>query len=350
MVCFWLETSFQKVLLVLIFVTGGTGFLGRHLIPALCRAGHSLRVLTRTPTRYPWLTQYPNLEVISGDLRTGEGLATVQDCDVVVHAAGLFSMWEQAGDFQAANVRGTENLLQAARQAGIRRFIYVSTVAVIGNPQPGALIDEQHPPRPADAYQASKLLAEQHVTQFCAENDIESIILRPGAFYGPLGEYAFNRLFFTDPLRGILMQMDGGHYIIFPAYIGDVAQSILLALVRGRSGETYHICGECLSHREIFDIVCEEAGLHWPRLTLPGLVGVNFSRLLNWIASFTGREPFWPLGLRSYVFNDWRVSSAKAERELGFVATDFRDGARRTLNWYRAGKPQHLPELSCGDG
>jgi len=333
----------------MIFVTGGTGFLGHHLIPVLCRAGYPIRVLTRTPENHPWLTNYQKLEVIPGDLRTGEGLAAVDGCEVVVHAAGLFSMWEHAGDFEAANVRGTENLLRAAKEAGVRRFIYVSTVAVMGNPQSGTIIDEQYPPRPADAYQASKLLAEQRVLKFCAEHDIESIILRPGAFYGPLGEYAFNRLFFTDPMRGILMQMDGGYYIQFPAYIGDVAQSVLLALTKGRSGEIYNICGECLSHREIFDIVCEEANLYWPRLKLPGFVGVNFSRLLNWIASFTGQEPFWPLGLRSYVFNDWQVSSDKARQELGFVATDFRVGARRTLDWYLRGKPELLPEHACGE-
>lgn len=331
----------------MIFVTGGTGFLGHHLISRLCRAGYPIRVLTRTPERYPWLATYPHLEVIRGDLRTGEGLDAVHGCDLVIHAAGLFSMWEQAGDFEEVNVQGTNNLLQAAAAANVMRFVYVSTLAVLGNPQSGTIIDEQYPPRPADAYQASKLLAEQRVQQFCATSGIESIVLRPGAFYGPLGMYAFNRLFFTDPMRGILMQMDGGHYIIFPVYIGDVAESILLALTKGRSGEIYNICGECLSHRELFDIVCEEANLHWPRLNLPAVVGINFSRLLNWIASFTGQEPFWPLGLRSYVFNDWAVSSEKAEHELGFVATDFRTGASRTIAWYRAGKPQHFPELDC---
>ncbi len=331
----------------MIFVTGGTGFLGRHLIPVLCRAGYAVRVLTRDPERHPWLKTYPRLEVIRGDLRTGEGLDAVNGCDLVIHAAGLFSMWEQAGDFEAANVQGTDNLLRAAATANVKRVVYVSTVAVIGNPQSGTIIDEQYPPRPADAYQASKLLAEQHVHHFCAANDIESLILRPGAFYGPLGQYAFNRLFFTDPMRGILMQMDGGKYINFPVYIADVAESILLALTKGRTGEIYNICGECLSHRELFDIVCEEANLHWPRLNLPAFIGINFSRFLNWIASFTGQEPFWPLGLRSYVFYDWVVSSEKAERELGFVATDFRTGARRTIAWYQAGKPQHFPELDC---
>lgn len=331
----------------MIFVTGGTGFLGRHLIPTLCRAGYPLRVLTRHPEANRWLCKYPRVEVVRGDLTSGEGLDAVQGCDYVIHAAGLFSMWNMAGDFDATNVMGTENLLALATHANVKRVVYVSTIAVIGNPQPSCIIDEAHPPRPADPYQASKLKAEQIIKRYHYQQHIETVILRAGAFYGPLGDYAFNRLFFTDPMRGIIMQMDGGHYRIFPVYIGDVAQGILLALTQGRSGEIYNLSGEPISHRAAFDIICKEADIHWPRLNLPGFVGINFSRLLNLISRITRREPFWPLGLRSYVFNDWHVSSDKARQELGFVPTDFIDGAKRTIAWYRAGKPDWLPELDC---
>jgi nucleoside-diphosphate-sugar epimerase len=331
----------------MIFVTGGTGFLGRHLLPTLCKAGYPMRVLTRTPQKHLWLKHYPNLEVIQGDIRTGEGLEAVEGCDYVIHAAALFSMWSMAGDFEATNAQGTENLLIAATNANVKRLIYVSTIAVIGNPQKGRVIDETHPPRPDDLYQASKLHAEQVVRRFHDERHIETIILRPGAFYGPLGDYAFNRLFFTDPLRGLIVQPDGGHYLTFPIYIGDVAQGILLALKRGRSGEIYNICGESLSHRAVYDIVCEEADLHWPRVYLPSFLGIAGASVLTHLSRITRQEPFYPLGMRSYVFNDWCVSSDKAKRELDFAPTAFRNGAKRTLAWYRAGKPDWLPELEC---
>jgi nucleoside-diphosphate-sugar epimerase len=331
----------------MIFVTGGTGFLGRHLIPTLCRAGYSLRVLTRQPEANKWLCKYPHVEVVAGDLTSGEGLDAVQGCEYVIHAAGLFSMWNMAGDFEATNVAGTEHLLAEATRANVKRLVYVSTLAVIGNPQPQRIVDEAHPPRPADPYQASKLKAEQVIKRYHYEHDIETVILRPGAFYGPLGDYAFNRLFFTDPLRGIIMQMDGGYYRIFPVYIGDAAQGILLALTQGKSGEIYNLSGEPISHRAAFDIICKEADIHWLRLNLPGFVGINFSRFLNLLSRITRREPFWPLGLRSYVFNDWHVTSDKARRELGFTPIDFADGAKRTLAWYRAGKPDWLSELEC---
>lgn len=331
----------------MIFLTGGTGFLGHHLVAALCRQGVPVRLLSRTPNAYPWLVNYPNVTVVQGDLRDYDAvLAGMQGCDRVIHAAGLFSMWQDAGDFIATNVLGTQNVINAARVCGVKRLVYVSTVAVIGKPQPGRIIDEQHPPNPSDLYQASKLEAEREILS-SADATLSTVVVRPGAFYGPMGTYAFNRLFFIDPMRGLIMQMDGGKYIIFPAYIGDVAQGILLALAKGQTGEIYNLCGETLSHRAAFDIICEEAGIRWPRLTIPGWVGINFARLLTFISKITRREPFYPVGLRSYVFNDWVVSSDKAIDELGFQPTPFRDGARHTIAWFKAGKPDTIPEVVC---
>ncbi len=333
----------------MIFVTGGTGFLGRHLLAQLCVAGYAVRVLTRSPHQYDWLRQYPNLDIVKGDVAKNEGLDAIAGCDYVIHAAGLFSMWQGAGDFEATNTIGTQNLLASAIKHQVKRFIHVSTIAVIGDPQTNLIIDETHPPRPADHYQSSKLLAEQFVRQAHEIADLETIILRPGAFYGPLGEYAFNRLFFTDPMRGLIVEPDGGKYLTFPVYIADVAQGIILALDKGRSGEIYNICGDSITHHEVYDIVCQEAALNLPRLYLPNRLGIIGARFLTTLSRITRREPFYPLGLRSYVFNDWHVSSKKAQSELGFQPTDFRLGAKHTIAWYRAGKPNYLPELDCGD-
>jgi nucleoside-diphosphate-sugar epimerase len=332
----------------MILVTGGTGFLGRHLVARLCQAGYTMRVVTRTPQRYPWLTKYPNVEVFQADLLDKDRMAqAIVGCTQVIHAAGLFSMWSGAGDFHQTNSSGTLHLLQLAVQHNIERFVFVSTIAVIGKPEKGRMIDEEHPPYPDDPYQESKLHAEVLIRRFHQMNQLDMVIVRPGAFYGPMGDYAFNRLFFTDPMRGIIMQMDGGKYIIFPAYIDDVAQGIVKALEKGRSGEVYNICGECLSHRDAFNIIIQQANIRFPRLNIPKIIGLNFARFLTLIGNITRIEPFYPVGLKSYVFNDWNVSSEKAKRELGFVPTPFAEGVKRTLAWYKEGKPQDLPELEC---
>ncbi|MCB9453644.1 MAG: NAD-dependent epimerase/dehydratase family protein [Anaerolineaceae bacterium] len=332
----------------MIFVTGGTGFLGRHLVPALCQAGYPVRILTRDPAANTWLNQYPQIQVVAGDLLDKEVVQQgVAGCRYVIHAGGRFRFWGNERDFLETNARGSEHVMAAAQAAGVERVIHISTAAVIGNPDPDSIIDESYPPNPADPYQKSKLRAEQVAITYYEKHQLPVVILRPGAYYGPLGTYAFNRLFFKDPMRGIIMQINGGRYIIFPAYIADVAQGILKALELSRLGEIYHICGDWISHKEAFDIVCEEAQLHWPRLPIPGWLGIQTARMLEAVSVITRSEPFWPLNLRSYVYNNWRISSEKARQELGFTPISFREGARRTIAWYRAGQPDCLPELEC---
>jgi nucleoside-diphosphate-sugar epimerase len=333
-----------------ILVTGGTGFLGRHLVPMLLARGESVRVLTRRPEEYGWLarcaSQQPCLAVCVGDVQDAESVLRAADgCSAIIHAAGLFRFWGDERAFTATNVNGTENIVRAA--ANVARLVHVSTVALIGQPDPNCIVDETHPARPADAYQRSKLAAEMVVRRAFDAGQVRAVIARPGAYYGEYGQYAFNRLFFRDPMRGIIMQVNGGRYITFPAYIRDVAHGVILSLTRGRDGEIYNICGACLTHKEAFDIVCDEARLRLPRLAIPGWLGVETARALTALATLTGREPFYPISLKSYVYNDWRVSNDKARRELGFVPIDFREGARRTIAWYRAGQPDQLSDTEC---
>ncbi len=333
----------------MIFVTGGTGFLGHHLIPALCRAGYPARVLTRYPEQNAWLRRYPNVEIVRGDLADETSYQdAVQGCQHIIHAAALFRMWGSAESFLAINARGTQNLLAAAERAGVERFLYVSTAAIAGMPAPDAIIDENYPSHPLDAYQRTKLEAEQTILQHHRQGRVSAVVVRPGAFYGPLGDYAFNRLFFRDPMRGIIMQVNGGKYITFPAYVPDVAQGIILALQKGRPGEIYNLSGEWMQHKAVYDIVCREAKLWYPRLRLPWKSGLYAGYIVEALWGVTGREPFWPVNLlRSYVFNNWRVTSEKAQRELGFSPTDFLSGARETIAWYRAGKPAYWRGQDC---
>src|SRR5215207_1776549 len=103
----------------MILVTGGTGFLGRHLIATLCRTGRSARVLTRHPADHLWLQKYPNIDVVTGDILDAETVSRAVDgCRYVIHAAGYFRFWGVEEDFDRTNVGGTENVMSAALAAG----------------------------------------------------------------------------------------------------------------------------------------------------------------------------------------------------------------------------------------
>jgi dihydroflavonol-4-reductase len=321
----------------MIFVTGGTGFLGKTLIPFLASREQTIRVLARNPEAHGWLKRYANVEVIQGDLADSALLkAGMAGCDSVIHAGGFFRMWGDSTTFHKTNVQGTINMSRAAVANRIRRFVYVSTVAVIGNPTPGQIIDETHAPRPADPYQRSKLAAEQVLSAWIHDHGLPAIILRPGAYYGPHGRYAFNRLFFEDPIKGLLVKVNHGRHVIFPVYIGDVAAACLNGLIYGEVGQTYNICGDPLTHQEANDIVSDEAGITHFRFNAPTRGMLTLAQLWTWLSALTGVEPYYPINLRSYVFNDWQTSSQKARDELHFRPTPFRTGARSTLDWYRA--------------
>jgi nucleoside-diphosphate-sugar epimerase len=324
----------------MIFVTGGTGFLGKNLIPCLAAKGHRIRVLVRQPEAHPWLSDY-DVEIVQGTLADAPIIErAVTGCQYVVHAGGLFRMWGQAAAFERANIQGTMNVIEAALKAGAQRYVHISTIAVVGNPTPGRIIDETHPANPADPYQKSKLVGEHIVQGYVRQHGLPAIILRPGAFYGPHGRYAFNRLFFEDPLKGLRIKVAHGRHIIFPVYIGDVAETIDGALRCGRVGEIYNVCGEPLTHNQANDIISEEAGISHFRINAPTWAMITLARVWTWLSEYTGVEPYYPINLRSYVFNDWQASSEKARDELGFRPTPFREGVRKTLAWYRE---QHFP-------
>jgi dihydroflavonol-4-reductase len=322
----------------MIFVTGATGFLGHHLIPLLTQTGHPVRALVRSSSQSDFLKKY-DVETVTGDLLDRESLVEgMKGCRYVIHAGGLFKLWGEQESFEQTNVQGTAHMVEAALRSGIERFVHVSTIAVVGVPESGRVIDESYPCKPEDAYQRSKYDAENMVRMFAQSARFPAVILRPGAFYGPWGHYAWNRIFFEDPMRGLRLQVHNGKRITFPAFVPDVARGIMAALDKGRAGETYNISGDPLTHTEANKVISKLAGMSSFRLNCPAGLMLWLSQQMNRVAQRTQREPFYPVALAKYVFCDWNVSSEKARNELGFTPTPFEEGARQTVAWYKSEK------------
>ncbi|MBM4425465.1 MAG: NAD-dependent epimerase/dehydratase family protein [Chloroflexi bacterium] len=319
----------------MIFVTGATGFLGHHLIPALKQAGYQIKALVRPTSRADFL-QAQNVETAAGDLLDRDSLIeAMKGCRYVIHGGGLFRLWGEQRSFEQVNVQGTAHMLEAALRNNIERFVHVSSIAVIGVPQNGRVIDETYPCQPDDFYQRSKYDAENMVRMFAVSTKFPAIITRPGAYYGPWGHYALNRLFFEDPLRGLRVQVHRGQRLTFPAFVPDVAQGIIAALERGRVGETYNLSGDSITHAEMNRIISAVAGIGSWRVNCPPTLMLWLAKQMERLASETHREPFYPVALAKYVFYDWMVSSEKARAELDWTPTPFEEGARQTVGWYR---------------
>ncbi len=322
----------------MIFVTGATGFLGHHLIPTLTQAGFPVRALVRTTSQSDFLKQY-EVETVVGDLLNRDSLMeAMKGCRYVIHAGGLFRLWGDKEVFEQTNVQGTAHMIEAALRSNIERFVHVSTVVVVGVPENGRVIDETYPCKPEDDYQRSKYDAENMVRMFAQSARFPAIILRPGAFYGPWGRYAWNRIFFEDPMRGLRLQVHNGKRLTFPAFVPDVARGILAALEKGRVGETYNLSADPLTHTAANQVISKLAGISPHRFNCPANLMLWLARQMERIAQETHREPFYPVALAKYVFYDWNVSSQKARAELGFTPTPFEEGARQTVEWYKQRK------------
>jgi len=317
-----------------ILVTGATGFVGRNLCAYLAARGRWVRALVRPTSDHAFLETL-GVERVWGDIRDDRAVAAaVEGCGAIIHAAAVFRFWGRREDFWTTNVDGTRNLLEAAAQAGVSRFVHISTIAVVGKPPADGLITEETPCQPQDAYQESKLEAERLALTWWRTHGLPVIILRPGAIYGPWSRYAFNRLFIEDPLRGLAFRVHGGRHVTFPVFVRDVAWAAEVALGGGRPGEVYNICGNCLSHREIGEIVERVTGRRIRWIPAPAWGMVALARGWTFLSRWTRREPYYPIGLYPYVFYDWRVSHEKAREELGYDPTPFEDGLQETRAWY----------------
>ncbi|MEW5961794.1 MAG: NAD-dependent epimerase/dehydratase family protein [Chloroflexota bacterium] len=321
----------------MILITGATGFLGRNLCEYLAGLGYALRALARPSSDTTFLEKL-GVEIAAGDVTDSASVqAAMRGCDRVVHAAARFRLWGPPEPFYQTNVEGTRHVLEAALAARIQRFIHISTIIVVGPQAAGTIITEQTPcrPYPTDNYAKTKWLGEKLALSY-VERGLPVVVLRLGALYGPYGHYAFNRLFFEEFLRNWRVQVHRGQHVIFPCYVGDAARAIEAALQGGQVGQIYNISNQSIAHAEANWTVSALARRSSWRINFPGWLMIEFSRLLEFIARFTRREPFYPMNLVPYVFRDWVVDSSKAERELGFTSSTFAEGVQKTLDWYRS--------------
>ncbi len=314
-------------------VTGASGFLGWHIASLLVEKGHRVRALVRPSSRLREL----DVEVVHGDLRDKQSLVSaVQGCEVVFHAAADYRLWARnPQELYRSNVDGTRNLLEAARAAGVERFIYTSTVGCIGIPKNG-VGDESTPVSLADmtgAYKRSKFLAEQAALEF-ARSGFPVVIVNPTA---PVGDHDFK----PTPTGKIIVDFLNR---ALPAFVDtglnicgarDTAEGHLLALEKGRIGERYILGSENLTLEQIFQLLERVSGVPAPRRRIPYAVAWMAGAVSTAWASVTGTPPRAPLDGVRMARKKMFVRHDKAFHELGFHPGPAVDALRRAVEWFR---------------
>jgi len=332
---------------VKVFVTGGTGFVGSHLVGALLARGDDVVCLVRDPAKADRLfSEGVRPRLVSGDLFDHAALETgIAGADLVFHVAGLIAAVSR-DEFFRSNAEGTRRVAQAAAKGApsLKRFVYVSSQAVTGPSKLGTALTESAPPNPLTAYGESKVAGEQAVR----ETRLPWTIVRPPTVYGPR-DTELLRVFRTVRL-GVAPVFGDGKQELSVIYIDDLVTALLKAAESPKQGATYFAAHpQVITSRdlvtEIFHAVRgTEPKPASPRssgpflLPIPGAIARGALWFTEAAAKLAGKATLLtPEKANEFLAEAWVCSPAALERDTGWKAQyDLKSGLARTATWYRA--------------
>ena len=318
-------------------VTGATGFVGAAVARALLQEGWDVRALARKGSDRRNL-QPISVEVVEGDLADSASLArALSGCEGLFHVAADYRLGAfDPQQLYKTNVEGTRNILNAARDAGVRRIVYTSSVATIGIPKDGTPGNEDSPSTLEDMighYKRSKYLAEE-VAREAARAGINVVIVNPSTPVGPgdVKPTPTGQLVFDAAAGRMPAYVDTGLNIV---HVDDVANGHLLAYHRGRVGERYILGGQDMTLREILIDIARLVGRKPPSVRLPSSVVMPIAYVAEAFARVTGRSTRVTVEgvrmARKLMF----FSSAKAARELGYQWRAPTQAFVDAIQWFR---------------
>jgi dihydroflavonol-4-reductase len=323
---------------MLAFLTGATGFVGSHVARALAAQGAQLRLLVRATSNSRNIEEL-NAERALGDLRDPASLErAMSGCDVVFHVAADYRLWVRDPDeMYRANVEGTKAILNAARKNGVRRVVYTSSVATMGFTSNGHPADETSPvslDHMIGPYKRSKFMAEQVAVE-AGKAGMDVVVVNPTT---PVGERDIK----PTPTGRIVVDFLKRK---FPAYVDtglnlvdvrECAAGHVAALEKGRSGERYILGGENLTLKQILDKLAAITGLPSPKVRVPYVMALATGVVDELVTGrILGREPRATIDAVRMGRKKMFVSSAKAERELGWEPVPVGDALHRAVDWFR---------------
>ena len=311
----------------MILVTGGTGFIGKYLVRLLLEQGEPVRILTRnTETLQKSELKY---EYVAGDLRDKASLETAcKGVNEVYHLAAIFRhgigeklIWE-------VNYQGTINLLEAALSKGVKKFIYISTVGVMGHAN-GHPLNENSPYNPnPNAYSKSKAKTEQELLKIAKKEGIDLRIIRPAFVYGPGGEYGVG-LVIKNVIEGKLKWVIGsGNNYIHPIHVWDLVRAFELIRKKGRSGEVYIVANEKPTRlKDFLNLVASFAGVR-VRYGFPPMLAYLILKIKGGIGGATPKETILAF-TKNWFYKIDKLKTLGWRQEI-----PLEKGAKETVEWF----------------
>ncbi|MEJ7876365.1 MAG: NAD-dependent epimerase/dehydratase family protein [Solirubrobacterales bacterium] len=317
-----------------VFVTGGTGFIGGHVVRMLHERGDHVTALVRSPGKAAALRDQ-GAQLVEGDLSDRAAIASAMEgCDAAIHGAAVYEVGipqSQRAAMREANVTGTENVLGAALDAGLEKVVYISTIAAFGNTH-GEVVDEtyQHPAQSFNSYYEETKYEAHQVAKGLISNGLPCVTVQPGGVYGPDDHSAVGKqiIDFASGRMPLVPFPDLGLNMV---HVEDVATGVLLALDRGDIGESYVLGGEMTTMRGLMDTVAKVTGKREPL----GNVPTGLLKAIAPAGPLLGKLMGQPPNMRELISSSDGVtfwaSSDKAKAKLGYAPRPLERGLRETL-------------------
>ncbi len=324
-----------------VFLTGGSGYIGSHLLALLLERGNEVHALCRTSYQGP--AGRKGLVIHRGEILDRAALHKgMRGCSQVYHLAGYARNWARdAAAFTEVNVRGTRNIIGVAAECGVSRVVLTSSVLSLGFANGRPLTEEQATTAALPtAYAESKREAENAALAL-AKDGPEVVIVNPTRVYGPGRMTEGNSVTIMIKMhlagRFPLILGDGtaiGNY----AHVRDVASGHFCAMQKGRPGQRYILGGENVSFNELFEIVHRLSGFRRTLVRLPGRAAMGLARFEEFRARRLGGYPLITPGWITTFLQNGACSCEKARRELGYTITPLVAGLEETLAWLGEGE------------
>lgn len=302
-----------------IFITGGSGFIGGHIIEALVAQGHKVSALSRSDASAALVRDYGG-EPVRGDLASPP-VAALRGADVVIHCAARAEEWGTRAEFYAANVEGTERMLTAARAAAVRRFIHIGTEAALFTGHDLIDIDETqpYPSRQRYLYSETKAAAERCVLA-ASGPELTTLSIRPRLVWGPRDTSVLPAIV-RMARAGSFAWIDGGRARTSTTHVDNLVHAVLRALHHGRPGRAYFVADEGQrSLREFLTALAATQGVTLPARSLPGWAARPLAAAVEGTYRLLGRSGPPPMSRFAIAMMSRTVTirTDRARAELGY--------------------------------
>jgi nucleoside-diphosphate-sugar epimerase len=310
------------------FVTGGSGFIGGVLIRRLRAEGVDVSALARSEASEGKVAA-AGADPARGDLDDADAMAAgAEGCDLAFHAAAALGEWGRRKDFERGNVQGTRNALEAARRAGVRRFVHVGTEAALLAGEPLVNVDETAPLRPDSKapYPATKALAEQAVREANGDG-LETVVVRPRLVWG-VGDTTILPGIADAVRSGRFRWIGGGRHLTSTTHVDNTVEGLWLGATKGRPGEAYFVTdGDPVVFRDFVTELLATQGVTAPDKEAPAGVARVMAPVLEGVWGVLRRPSPPPVTRLTYWLSaqECTIDISKAREELGYVPVKTRD-------------------------